>query len=156
MVSTLTFLAFGAKGLLVFQILIITLGLLGAYRLAAKYVSPVGAAVAVLIIAPLVHKFGLDDRNQLLAAAFSVGGIALVVFGRHIFGGIILGFALLADYFIGLIVLPMFAVTAADANFVRVFASFLAVIALSLGLITDFPIRPDGQILARPHGGITF
>jgi hypothetical protein len=148
-VSTLTFLAFGAKGLLVFQILVISLGLLGVYRLAAKYVSPVGATVAVLIIAPLVHKFGLDDRNQLLAAAFSVGGIALVVFGRHIFGGIILGFALLADYFIGLIVLPMFAVTAVlmPKNFVRAFASFLAVIALFVGLNygLSHSFWPDGH-----------
>lgn len=107
--STPFYLVFGPGGLLVFNLIVLALGLYAGYWLAARVVGAVPAAVATLALlaTPLVPYLAYSYSHDVLCATLSVGGLALVVRGRPLAAGLLLGLALVAKVTNILVILPM-------------------------------------------------
>lgn len=107
--STPFYLLLGLPGLLVFNALMVVLGLFAAYRLAARHVREGPAAVAVLAIlaSPLIPYLTYAYSFDAFYGALVLGGAAVLAGGRPLIGGLLLGLSLWAKPTNLLIVAPL-------------------------------------------------
>jgi len=107
--STPFFIVFGPAGLLLFNCLVLVLGLFSGYKLASAFSKPASAAVAVLVIAfsPVVTFLAYSYSHDVFCAALVAIGCALLAFNRPLAGGVLLGLSLYAKVTNIVVVAPM-------------------------------------------------
>ncbi len=107
--STPFFLLAGPTGLLLFNVLAMALGLFAGYRVAARAVGDLPAAVAVfgIMTTPLVPYLAYAYSHDVFYGALVACGAAALVAGRHGAAGFLMGLAIYAKATNVILVVPM-------------------------------------------------
>lgn len=159
--ATPFYLVSGPAGLLVFNLVALGLALFSGYLLAARWVAPVPAAVAVLAVltTPLVPYLAYSYSHDVLCATLTAGGLALLAHGRPGFAGAALGLALVAKITNVLVIAPMLlAITPWDRRtWVRGLAGAsipLAMYAAANWWMFGAPWRTSYHAILTVHNGV--
>jgi hypothetical protein len=107
--STPLFVVFGIDGLLVFNAVVLTLGLWLGYLLAARYVAAIPAALVTLVVAgtPLVEFMTYAYSHDVFYSTLVAASLLCVATGRDRSAGLLAGLALFAKVTNVLVLVPM-------------------------------------------------